>query len=321
MLKLLRNYTKEVVKYLIPLLLMINIYAGSCKLIVDDISYFKNELGNIFITKSNYETIWISLKSPVNFWHVNSDDMYVLINNTTVNYLRFNSLNGGIYDGDSVKVSHISWAFPQVGIQGKYLIKSYLSERKPHFSKTINTVGDSLTWGGYGRYLRCLMRDNGLNYDFSGSHTDTFGYRHDGEGGNTTTQVLNRINKIAPSDYYLLLIGTNDWMENLTPEESVNNIKKISSLLNAKNDGVVYISTLLPRLDKFNQRNQEINKLLLSSAVWCDKCILLDIGNSFSELPNYKAYLTDKVHPNLEGYKELSKIIVTLLSHKSHHML
>jgi lysophospholipase L1-like esterase len=305
---------KKFVCVLFALTVAQKFYGSSCEFVVDDISYFKQQLGDIVIDKATADTIWISNRSPVSIRNINSDYMYTLINNNTVNYLRFSALNEAVYDGNSIRVKHISWAFPEVIMKGKYLLKAYKNNRKPQYEKTLNTIGDSITWACFGRYLRCLLRDEGLEYDFIGSHTDTFGFGHDAEGGNTSTQVLQRIERISSADNYFLLIGTNDWIENLTPLQTVNNIKKIAQLLYEKNNRRVFISTLLPTTSKNNARNMQINDLLLQSDPVCKNCIVIDVGGEFVNLTNYENLFVDGIHPTLEGYKKLSKIIARFIN-------
>lgn len=301
-------------RYLICFFFAMNLYGSACEFIVDDASYFNKDLGNIIISKSTKDTIWISNRSPVSLTNIDSDSMFVLANNTVVNYLRFSALNEAVIDSGSIKIQHISWAYPEISMQGKYSIKSYKSNRKPQFNKTLSTIGDSITWACFGRYLRCLLRDEGLEYDFVGTHTDTFGFGHEGQGGNTTTQVLNRINAIPYADAYFLLIGTNDWMEKLLPIKTISNIKEISLKLSNKNSqATIYISTLLPTKNTYIETIKTINKLLLEEKNICDHCVVLDVGGEFLKTPNWENYLTDARHPTLEGYRILAKIISSLI--------
>ncbi len=185
-------------------------------------------------------------------------------------------------------------------------------EQPNYFGRTLDTVGDSITWFDDGKYFRCLLRDYGLTYDFKGAHTDPFGFGHDGEGGDTTDLVLQRMTSIAVADGYFLLIGTND---QITPEKTVANIKLIAALLKNKNaNSTVYISTVLPRTDDLNQRNQKINALLKKQANFCDKCVLVDLGGMFYSTPNWPNYfLPGGLHPNYKGYELMANYLTPLL--------
>lgn len=185
-----------------------------------------------------------------------------------------------------------------------------IANRHIVFNKTLSTVGDSITWQGDGQYLRCLMRDNGLSYEFAGTHTDQFYFQHEGEGGNTTLQVLDRINQIPVADAYFLLIGINDVLQNVPEHVIVSNIITISNKLYEKNNNAkIYISTLLPIIYQQNIQVQNVNRLLLSNIKICKSCSIINIGGQFYNLQNWQSYLIEGIHPNIEGYKRLSKFI------------
>ncbi len=183
-----------------------------------------------------------------------------------------------------------------------------------NFEKNIDTIGDSLTWQGDGQYLRCLMRDYGLAYDFIGNHSDKFSFLHDGEGGNTTQQVIQRLNSIPVADNYFVLIGINDVLQGVPLQTTLNNIKKISSALHQKNKFArIYISTLLPIIYHQNLEVQKLNALLLNANTLCDTCEVIDVGGQFYQLENWQSYLIEGIHPNLKGYNALAKIIVSYI--------
>ena len=179
------------------------------------------------------------------------------------------------------------------------------------FNKTISTIGDSITWQGEAQYFRCLMRDNGLQYEFVGTHTDPFYFQHEGEGGNTTLQILERINQIPVADAYFLLIGINDILQNVPESVIVSNIITISNSLYQKNNNAkIYISTLLPINYPQNNKVQKVNLLLLSKSKICPTCTIIDIGNQMYHQSNWPSYFIEGIHPNKNGYEFLSKTIV-----------
>lgn len=189
-------------------------------------------------------------------------------------------------------------------------------ETKNIFGETIVTIGDSITWGGSGGKLRCMLRDKGLQYDFAGRHVDGFGFRHEGEGGDTTTMVLNRLAEIPTADSYLLLIGTNDTA--MSDYQTVENIIRIALGLRSKNDkSIIYISTLLPRGDQHNGRNQSVNRILQNlqdTQQWFKDCYILDAGAALYNYPNWQQYFPDNVHPNELGYDLYTDLVMSSLS-------
>ncbi len=185
------------------------------------------------------------------------------------------------------------------------------SDRAPKYHRTIDTIGDSLTWLLEGNKLRCLLDEKGIYYDFVGFNLDKYGYRHDGHGGDTSDEVINRMNIIPKSDAYFLLIGVNDISQ--TAQYSYDNINKIAQSLYEKNSlAIIYISTLLPvtkEWPNYNNRNNEVNKLLREQ-LNCINCKLIDLGAYFSSLPDWNKMMLDGLHPTLQGYNKITDYLV-----------
>lgn len=195
---------------------------------------------------------------------------------------------------------------------GDYRIYA-LSTKHKEAGATVTMVGDSITWWSAGKNFRCLLSKRMQGVSFVGPHTDAFGYGHAGEGGNKTVDVINRIDKISPSDYYIMHIGTNDWPIG-DASFSFENIKAISNSLSRKG-GKVLILTILPRLDEHDSRNKEINKMLRDWKGRGCNCVVVDFEDDFRSIPNPKSLYWDKgLHPNLHGYKLLSDIIAPRIS-------
>ncbi|STX30168.1 GDSL-like Lipase/Acylhydrolase [Legionella beliardensis] len=284
------------------LALNVALHATSCQLLFDEPIKVKSELGPISLKDITSHSIIPELTSNVLFY---PDELYGLSNGKKQWFFRVNERGPVLQTNYSIYLT--DWANNVVPPAGTYAIATYETTRKPKFKQTIDTIGDSITWVRDGRYLRCLLRDQGLRYDFKGSHTDTFGFEHDGEGGDTTQAVLNRINKIPTTDAYFLLIGTND---RTAPENTATNIIKIAKQLSAKNSkATIYISTLLPRNDTYLERNLATNKLLLQTKSICPNCKVIDVGGELYALKNWQQYFPDQIHPNYKGYVELTKII------------
>ena len=279
--------------------------ASSCELLVNQLTTVKANLGSMTIASDGANFIWLSSTTGDKTSIFNYDDLFEFHNSVGSWYFR---LNGKAFNHNGAGQTFLyegAWAFNMVPPNGTYTITSHYSPRKPIFGRTIDTIGDSITWWTYGRFLRCYMRDQGLMYDFKGSHTDIFGFQHDGDGGNTTQNVLDRMESIPSSDAYFVLIGTND---RINPEETFDNIVTISELLKQKNPCArIYISTLLPRNDSYNTRNQEINNYLRDYSQWCSGCTLIDLGAYFYGLSNWASYLmADGLHPNDAGYQKIA---------------
>lgn len=57
-------------------------------------------------------------------------------------------------------------------------------------------------------------------------------------GGDTTNKLLKRVNNIPNADYYILLIGTNDWKNDI--ETTFSNSIKITDHLTSINTKAKY---------------------------------------------------------------------------------
>jgi lysophospholipase L1-like esterase len=106
-----------------------------------------------------------------------------------------------------------------------------------------------------------------------------------------------------------LLIGTND---RFPEEETVKNINLIvSGLLQKKAWNRVYLMTILPRNDSYDERNIRVNQKIRDwvAQTGSDRIRLIDAEIGFRNLPNWRELLPDGLHPSDEGYWQLIEII------------
>jgi lysophospholipase L1-like esterase len=191
---------------------------------------------------------------------------------------------------------------------GSYKLYSLITTNVQHV-QSLTMIGDSITWWSFGNSFRCLLSPYLASTTFTGPHTDSFGYDHAGEGGDTSQDILRRLSSIGDSNYYFLLAGTNDWQGSLTPDKTFANIKSISKTLSLRG-GIVIVSTILPRLDEHDVRNQKVNNLLREWAGSDCSCSVVELDFYFRNLPNVKDLYWDAgVHPNVNGYKKMAKVL------------
>ena len=235
----------------------------------------------------------------------NYDTLYEMSSGDTT--ARFRIGDDFLIDGVSY-VGNLEWESgkppKKAGKYQFYAIKTELVKGK----RTLVMLGDSITWWSYGRYFRCLLAPELPGVQFVGPHTDPVGYGHAGEGGNSTKDMIARLDKIKPADYYFVLAGTNDWTFS-TPEITADNIKLIARTL-SKKGGTVIVSTLLPRLDEHDARNREVNSALLAWNGQGCNCKVIDLDKEFRRLPDTKIYFWDTgIHPNVQGYQKITEIL------------
>ncbi|WP_185049247.1 SGNH/GDSL hydrolase family protein [Pseudomonas brassicacearum] len=196
---------------------------------------------------------------------------------------------------------------------GRYVIETIYSPRTQNGSYRFTTIGDSMTWFSDAQSVRCLFSSYLPNYAFIGSRTDSFGYGHDGHGGDNTGEIIARLSVVPVSDVYMLLAGAND--VEYTPNETAQNIGIIVDKLLEKNSNAkIYVSTLPPRGDQYSamtiQRNSAIRSWYSESGKE-NNVMLIDTDMAMRAIPGALSRFisNDHIHPNPEGYDFIAKLI------------
>ncbi|WP_299363771.1 SGNH/GDSL hydrolase family protein [Winogradskyella sp.] len=204
---------------------------------------------------------------------------------------------------------HGNWLTDIPNQSGTYTIKAVKIPFNQRGKIRLCTVGDSQTWWGNGRFLRKLINKQKENFIFVGSNQDVFGYYHEGEGGNHTKDVVNRIDDIPVADIYTLLLGTNDFKENV--EKSLENLGIIVQKLKEKNDkAIVYYITPLPTTDKKRDNfNNRLKTMFLEKHQ--NEIELIDIGTYFRKMDNWKQFFPDGLHLSKKGYDLMANYLAT----------
>lgn len=147
-----------------------------------------------------------------------------------------------------------------------------------------------------------------------------------GTSGYTTNDILEKMDSLLyqynPSKV-VLLIGTNDIMEDESDErveETIKNIKKITKEIKINRKNIkIYIESIYPVnrnmkkemvADRNNETIQKINKEV---KIYCDKNNITYI-NMYDKLTDEdgnfnKKYTYDGLHPNTLGYAKITRVL------------
>lgn len=274
------------------------------------------------ILAPNHGEIRAPLLYTDDFSNFNFNGFYRISNKLgDTSYFRFGWVS---YKDSSTQLSNIKWYYKDIPItQGfeTFTIET-ISVPKEHQEGDIKicTIGDSQTWWGNASALRKNMHDLAPEFSFTGSNTDIYNFQHEGEGGNSTQQVINRIEKTPYADYYTLLIGTNDWKKDI--EEVTQNIIYIITFLNEKYPSakVIYVDPLPTVNSERESFNKNLSKKVQSRIGNKQQVLFCPLGTEMRLNKNWeKDYLTnDGLHPNTIGVQFMAEKITTFIQSNLH---
>lgn len=144
-----------------------------------------------------------------------------------------------------------------------------------------------------------------------------------GISGYRTKDILEQLRKMVyqynPSKV-ILLIGTNDYLDNSTPDEVASNIKEIVQEIHKhRKNTEIYIESIYPinkSLKKEMVANRDNDKIIETNKKIKDICkeknlTYIDMYNELiDEDGNFnKKYTYDGLHPNTLGYARISQVL------------
>lgn len=185
-------------------------------------------------------------------------------------------------------------------------------------------IGDSITWAMNGDFWRLYLVERIPNLAFVGTHVAMHGYSHAGEGGNSTSAVLKRMDQIPACPFYHLLIGTNDdgaaneGNAQKTAEATAGRIQEIVGLL-LKKPGVekVFLGSLMPCSTKNPWRdktNSIVNTILreqFDKAFPDGRVVWVEYEKPVRAIQGWEPLI--ELHPTKEGYKIIADILAAKL--------
>lgn len=183
-------------------------------------------------------------------------------------------------------------------------------------------LGDSITWAHEGDDWRKFLLEKLPNLAFIGTHSAKNGFSHAGEGGNTSGQLIARLDKIPSARYYHLLIGTNDnrVVRNKTELNKIafktykNIIKIVKNLSARKGTEKVFLGSILPCTngkypfrDQTNTKTNQLLKKNFASLFPNGKVIWVEYEKPLRATKDWEKII--RLHPTLKGYQILANIL------------
>jgi len=185
-------------------------------------------------------------------------------------------------------------------------------------------IGDSITWAQEGDWWRSYLLEQIPTLAFVGTHTAVLGYSHAGEGGNSTTAVLKRLDDIPACANYHLLIGTNDGAGN-TEEEQIARaqacadriVQIVQGLLAKPGTAKVFLGSILPcdtdkpTRDETNSRVNAILRPQIGTLFPDGRVVWVEYEHPIRAIRNWGPII--KLHPTKVGYRLLATILAQAL--------
>jgi lysophospholipase L1-like esterase len=186
-------------------------------------------------------------------------------------------------------------------------------------------IGDSITWAQEGDYWRQYLIEQIPTLAFVGTHTATLGYSHAGEGGNSTSAVLARLEAIPACPNYHLLIGTNDGRSKDEAQQQVlaqgcadRIVKIVQGLLAKPGTQKVFLGSILPcylpEMPERDQTNGKVNAILrpqISTLFPDGRVVWVEYEQPIRAIRNWGPII--QLHPTRTGYRLIATILAQTL--------
>jgi lysophospholipase L1-like esterase len=187
-------------------------------------------------------------------------------------------------------------------------------------------IGDSITWAGQGDWWRRHLIERVPTLAFVGTHSARFGYSHAGEGGDSTTRVLRRLEDIPDCANYHLMIGINDSSAaksagrvDEVAEGTADRIMQIVEELLAKPSCErVFLASILPahtdnpfRDAAGSRTNELLRRELRGGALDGERIVWVEYERPIRAMDGWEPLM--KLHPTPDGYAVIADITAAAL--------
>lgn len=179
------------------------------------------------------------------------------------------------------------------------IFSSHYFDRSYYKGKTVVAFGDSLTFGvgaaADENYVSCLARDLNVIIYNEGVNGDTV--------ADALARVQNDVLDLKP-DVAIVLLGGNDFLENIPLSETKSNLAKILDILNEHKIKVVLVGIHQGLLSNYEKIYQDLAR---------EKGVAGYVPGILSGLYQNKQYMFNDLHPNAAGYQIIAGRIEPVL--------
>jgi len=201
--------------------------------------------------------------------------------------------------------------------------------------KELCMVGDSITWAEEGDWFRWHLLAFLPELAFVGTHTGMLGYSHAGEGGDSTLDVLERVNdpeRIPDAEYYHLLIGINDCscaktfddVESVAAATAPRIVQAVKALLARGKTRKVFLGSILPGpfepstgdrtpRDAAGSRTNELLRQCFDREFPDGRTVWIEYESPLRSMLEQWEKVLHGAHPSASGYRRLAELASPIL--------
>jgi len=179
------------------------------------------------------------------------------------------------------------------------IISSLYFETSYYQGKTVVALGDSLTFG-----VGAAADENYVSRLVQALNIKIF---NEGVNGNTTEEALNRIQTDVLAfhpDAVIILLGGNDFLQQIPIEKTRDNLAKIIDILNENKIKIVLVGLHHQFLSNYEKMYEDLAR---------EKHVAGYVPDILGGIYQHPDLMFNDIHPNASGYKIMAERIKPVL--------
>jgi len=179
------------------------------------------------------------------------------------------------------------------------IVSSHYFEPAYYKGKTVVALGDSLTFG-----VGAAADENYVSHLARALNIKIF---NEGVDGDTTEEALNRVQADVLSfhpDAVIILLGGNDFLEQIPIEKTRDNLAKIIDILNENKIKIVLVGLHHQFLSNYEKMYEDLAR---------EKHVAGYVPDILGGIYQHPDLMFNDIHPNASGYKIMAERIKPVL--------